>query len=419
MAKIEDLGISYVYSIIAKMGFLFREQTKHDYGIDIQFETTTEAEKGSGRLIAAQIKSGVSYFKTQTENEITFYADEYHIKYWAEHDLPILLILYNPDTDLAFWCDVKEYISKNPQLLMGAPYHIHVPKTNLFDVSIKDIVEEIALHRSDRLSLERKWYDLISYDDNSVGQAKRYSAEILVGPDTGKSAIRLAVFQATKYLQTLVEHASERQEKYWGNQAPHVVTLFVYREYSDKVQHNWIARSRWIDPNRPNINLIGWKNATDTVEDIIIEFQSDEKYWAWKNHISSEMYTKSEYIKHMSKWITVADQIVNEVTVLYGSWANKSLDKDAFDTQLLEAEKRYNVVLNEYDTRKMWPPECSDAANSFAGVIGTGHNLFIVSKNFVEGKRDKKNYDQVFHIYIQQYSKDRKMFDFELKKLGR
>lgn len=59
--SVERIGVVSTEKIINKMGLIFREQPTDDYGIDAQIETM---EKGyaTGKLIAVQIKSGISFF---------------------------------------------------------------------------------------------------------------------------------------------------------------------------------------------------------------------------------------------------------------------------------------------------------------------------------------------------------------------
>jgi hypothetical protein len=70
MANIEDSGIAFIHGQVAKMGFFFREQPKHDFGIDAHIETSDANGKGTGRNIAVQIKSGLSYINVNQQGDI-------------------------------------------------------------------------------------------------------------------------------------------------------------------------------------------------------------------------------------------------------------------------------------------------------------------------------------------------------------
>ena len=62
----ERIGISSVQLLFEKIGYIFREQPVSDFGIDAHIEVVQENVVTS-KLIAAQIKSGVSWFKEATE----------------------------------------------------------------------------------------------------------------------------------------------------------------------------------------------------------------------------------------------------------------------------------------------------------------------------------------------------------------
>jgi hypothetical protein len=57
-------GVAIFQRIVSRdLGWIFREQTVVDQGVDGQVEVAIEGH-GTGRLIAVQIKSGSSYFKS-------------------------------------------------------------------------------------------------------------------------------------------------------------------------------------------------------------------------------------------------------------------------------------------------------------------------------------------------------------------
>ena len=60
--------VHIVADLVAPMGWLFREQPVHDYGIDAIVEVV-EAEQATGQLLAFQIKAGASAVK-EADDEI-------------------------------------------------------------------------------------------------------------------------------------------------------------------------------------------------------------------------------------------------------------------------------------------------------------------------------------------------------------
>jgi hypothetical protein len=59
-----DFGVRKTESIICdELHYLFRRLDKNDLGIDGEIEILSEKNKGTGRLIAVQIKCGKSFFQ--------------------------------------------------------------------------------------------------------------------------------------------------------------------------------------------------------------------------------------------------------------------------------------------------------------------------------------------------------------------
>lgn len=73
-----------------------------DRGVDAQIEGRTDGFP-DGRLLALQIKSGESYFRHEVPGGWRFYVKSAHIDYWAGYAVPVLLVLYDPRSETAYW----------------------------------------------------------------------------------------------------------------------------------------------------------------------------------------------------------------------------------------------------------------------------------------------------------------------------
>ena len=99
----DRIGVSKVETIVNEMGLIFREQTISDYGIDAQIETYADDGYASGELIAVQIKSGSSYANKKNRNgDIVYYIEDKHYKYWLNHSLPVIIVIYDPESGICF-----------------------------------------------------------------------------------------------------------------------------------------------------------------------------------------------------------------------------------------------------------------------------------------------------------------------------
>ena len=99
-SKSDQQGASGLVNVekkfIDELGWIFRRQPEHDYGIDAYAEVV-EGDDITGQLLAMQIKSGPSWFKEQTDDHIVYRGDEEHRTYWIDFPLPVLVVLHEPE----------------------------------------------------------------------------------------------------------------------------------------------------------------------------------------------------------------------------------------------------------------------------------------------------------------------------------
>jgi hypothetical protein len=87
---------------------IFREIKEHDYGIDGEIELIkfyNGKTIASGHILKVQLKSTASsnsYIKNQTTEGFTFYASNDDYEYWANHNLGVILVIYDAVSDRLF-----------------------------------------------------------------------------------------------------------------------------------------------------------------------------------------------------------------------------------------------------------------------------------------------------------------------------
>jgi len=123
-------GVRIVETIVEDhLQHLFRERERHDLGIDGEIELVdakNEERRGTGRLIAVQIKCGPSFF-TETDGEAyVFRGEAKHYEYWAGFSLPVLIVLCDPDSGEAYWVEFNEGAAER----LSTGWKILVPKRN-------------------------------------------------------------------------------------------------------------------------------------------------------------------------------------------------------------------------------------------------------------------------------------------------
>lgn len=139
----ERLGVCAVERKLIEMRCIWRETPNTDVGIDGQIEFVNDSGFSTGHLLSVQIKSGLSYFKNGDENNILYYPSDAHRNYWVNFPIPVILVLYNPDEDAAYWVDARRYLRSSATMSEKA---IKVPRENILNASKRD--ELIACYGS-------------------------------------------------------------------------------------------------------------------------------------------------------------------------------------------------------------------------------------------------------------------------------
>ena len=148
----ERIGVNKCESEFLKLGFIFREQRVGDYGIDAIVEPKKQ-DYLSGKLIAVQIKSGDSYFKEIDNDCVVFRGDIKHYNYWINHSLPVIIVLYSPNTDKCIW----EVVNKQTAQVCKSGWKILIPCTQTIESS-KEALQNLAEKQSEH---EMRWNSLV------------------------------------------------------------------------------------------------------------------------------------------------------------------------------------------------------------------------------------------------------------------
>lgn len=187
VVQTERLGVARLDHFFSSVGWLFREQLVHDYGIDAHVEVVQNAYP-TGNLIALQIKTGSSYFAESTEDAYIFRTEDKHINYWQGHALPVILVLYHPEDDLLLW----QVVSEETVVSTGKGWKIAVPKNRLVDqdclLALKRLNQPAPyLRKLNKLRLDAHWirklHDgeeiFVTFDDWVNKSLSRYQINLI------------------------------------------------------------------------------------------------------------------------------------------------------------------------------------------------------------------------------------------------
>ena len=101
-----DDGVSILTGIVRKnLKWIVRKNHQEvDFGIDVYLDVVTETNSVTGKSIAAQVKTGPSYFSESTSFGWVYRDKLSHLNYYLNHDIPVIIILVNDQTGKAYWC---------------------------------------------------------------------------------------------------------------------------------------------------------------------------------------------------------------------------------------------------------------------------------------------------------------------------
>lgn len=106
------------------LGWFYRNQPDHDFGIDGQIESAVD-DRPSGRLLAVQLKSSRTKYSDTVGSGWWHTVKASHAKYWLGHSLPVVLLLVDIPGRMAYW----EHINSSTLVSTGKHFKVWVPAT--------------------------------------------------------------------------------------------------------------------------------------------------------------------------------------------------------------------------------------------------------------------------------------------------
>lgn len=126
---LEDSGSIFIQNIVRENNCIFQEvDLKNDQGNDCYIEFITD-NVATSFCVFAQIKSGKSY-KDKSGYKIP--ADQNHLNYWSNHTNPVVGIVFDEQSQEAFWVNITEYLFKNPEVMEQSTHAIRISPNNKF-----------------------------------------------------------------------------------------------------------------------------------------------------------------------------------------------------------------------------------------------------------------------------------------------
>lgn len=191
----ERLGIAAVQLYAAQRRQIWRETSTGDVGVDGHLEFVNGEGFATGRMLAAQVKSGPSYFAHPTAVGWKFYPADKHRRYWESYPLPVLVILHDTASGKSYWTDARQAL-RTPG---GEQAYIEVLAKNVlenteavvlfenagvqdqpFISDIGEVLKALIATTSNEASFPLSYFDLFVHGLTNICRSIYYGTDVMI-----------------------------------------------------------------------------------------------------------------------------------------------------------------------------------------------------------------------------------------------
>jgi hypothetical protein len=135
-----DAGVHFVaWRVNRDLGWVTRKQSENDFGIDAHIEIVHRG-LATGRILAAQIKAGPSWFTEPADGGWWYRGDVKHLNYWIQYSLPVMVVLCDLVAETCHWVAVRG----DNVVRLKSGWKIIVPATQQLAADAEDALEGLA-----------------------------------------------------------------------------------------------------------------------------------------------------------------------------------------------------------------------------------------------------------------------------------
>jgi hypothetical protein len=156
-SQMGEIGVNAVSMLVNNdLKWIFRKNHKEDdFGIDAYIDVVTDNGSVTGQCFAVQIKTGQSYFQTETSNGFVFHGETKHLNYYMNCPMPVLILLYDNVINICYWVIFAP--EKTESTKKG--WKINVLKNNILGVESKGTLLDILGPADNHLdALKAHWF---------------------------------------------------------------------------------------------------------------------------------------------------------------------------------------------------------------------------------------------------------------------
>lgn len=132
---IADLGVNHVERVALRAGYTV-DRLMHDYGIDLLMTTYDEHGFVEPGQILVQVKATDHPEVLRAASVVAVRVERSHFEAWAGEVLPVILVVYDADSEVAYWLHVQQHgrgLSGLGSAVHGESLTLRVPLANRLD----------------------------------------------------------------------------------------------------------------------------------------------------------------------------------------------------------------------------------------------------------------------------------------------
>ena len=139
---IEDLGLNHIEKQILLSGNILKRNQDYDYGYDGMINTFDEIGQANNLTFMFQLKSTDFIELSPQKGGFIVDLSKRDLELWLKSRLPVLLILYDAQAEIAYFVDLQAYFNENRLLLENVRKFVRIflPPTSVFN---KNAVQEL------------------------------------------------------------------------------------------------------------------------------------------------------------------------------------------------------------------------------------------------------------------------------------
>ena len=191
----ERRGIAALQSYAADKGQIWRETDTGDVGIDGLLEFVDTDGFATGRTVAVQVKTGQSYFQSQSLVGWKYYPENKHRNYWEQFPVPVLLVLHNPHNGESYWVDARQALrvpAREDRAFLDIPRTNVLETTNPVDLfqtagvidqtfvpEIMHVLGQLVMTVSNESAFPLSYFDLFAHGLTNICRSIYYGTDLI------------------------------------------------------------------------------------------------------------------------------------------------------------------------------------------------------------------------------------------------